>query len=104
MLNGLGAYQVAAWENGQSIVLTKKKNHWTEKLEHKSAYETAFPEKIIFKLNQDENAQILEFKNQTMDASTWLATKTLLKLQEDSNFNRNYHSRFTDSFDYTYMG
>lgn len=104
MLKGLGAYQVAAWENGQSIVLTKKKNHWTEKLEHKTAYETAFPDKIIFKLNQDENAQMLEFKNQTMDASTWLATKTLLKLQEDSNFNRNYHSRFTDSFDYTYMG
>lgn len=104
MLNGLGAYQVAAWENGQAIVLAKKKNHWTEKLEHKTAYETAFPNKIIFKLNQDENAQMLEFKNQTMDASTWLATKTLLKLQEDSNFNRNYHSRFTDSFDYTYMG
>ncbi len=104
MLNGLGAYQVAAWENGQAIVLAKKKNHWTEKLEHKTAYETAFPDKIIFKLNQDENAQMLEFKNQTMDASTWLATKTLLKLQEDSNFNRNYHSRFTDSFDYTYMG
>ena len=39
-----------------------------------------------------------------MDASTWLSTKTLLKLQEDSNFNKNYFSRFTDSFDYAYMG
>lgn len=101
---GLGPYQVSSWENGQSITLTKKKNHWTSKLKVKSPYEQAYPEKIIFKINQDENSEILEFKNQSLDASTWLATKTLLSLQEDSNFNRNYFSRFTDSFDYTYMG
>jgi peptide/nickel transport system substrate-binding protein len=101
---GLGAYQVSAWESGQTITLTRKKNHWTSKLSSKTEYETAYPEKIIFKMNQDENAQILEFKNQSMDASTWLATKTLLTLQQDSNFNKNYFSRFTDSFDYTYMG
>lgn len=103
-LVGLGAYQVSGWESGQTITLTRKKNHWTSKLSSKTEYETAYPEKIIFKMNQDENAQILEFKNQTMDASTWLATKTLLTLQQDSNFNKNYFSRFTDSFDYTYMG
>lgn len=103
-LVGLGPYQISAWENGQTLSLTKKKNHWTQKLSGQSPYENAYPDKIIFKLNQDENAQILEFKNQSMDASTWLATKTLLALQEDSNFNRNYYSRFTDSFDYTYMG
>ncbi len=103
-LLGLGAYQVQSWENGQSITLVKKKNHWSYTLQQKTEYETAYPEKIIFKLNQDENAQVLDFKNQNLDASTWLATKTLLKLQEDSNFNHNYFSRFTDSFDYTYMG
>ena len=85
-LVGLGPYQVTNWENGQSITLTKKKNHWTSKLKVRSAYEEAYPEKIIFRMNQDENSEILEFKNQSLDASTWLATKTLLTLQEDSNF------------------
>jgi peptide/nickel transport system substrate-binding protein len=103
-LVGLGAYQIESWESGQSITLVKKKAHWSAEMASKTAAETAYPDKIIFKLNQDENSQILDFKNQNLDASTWLATKTLLLLQQDSNFNRNYFSRFTDSFDYTYMG
>ena len=103
-LVGLGAYQISSWTNGQGLVLTKKKKHWSYSISEKTPYQQAYPDEIIFKLNQDEQAQILEFKNQSLDASTWVSTKTLLELQKDANFNRNYYSHFTDSYDYTYLG
>lgn len=101
-LAGCGMYQVSEWDPGISVSLTKKKNHWTAN--STSIYETAFPEKIIYKVNKDPNSQLLEFKAQTMDGTNNIPTKALLELQTDSNFNRNYHSRFTDSFNYTYIG
>jgi peptide/nickel transport system substrate-binding protein len=95
-------YAVSAWDPGQSVTLTRKQNHWTARSE--SIYEKAYPEKIIYRVNKDPNSQMLDLKAQVFDGSNLLPTKTLLELQTDSNFNRNYHSRFTDSFNYTYIG
>ncbi len=101
-LSGCGMYAVTAWDPGQSVTLTKKQNHWTGASE--TIYEKAFPEKIIYRVNKDPNSQMLDLKAQVFDGSNLLPTKTLLELQTDSNFNRNFHSRFTDSFNYTYIG
>jgi peptide/nickel transport system substrate-binding protein len=102
-ISGLGPYKVESWETGQSLVLVKKKNHWSQNVKDSSIYTAAFPEKIIFKVNTDANSQILEFKSQTYDVSTTLSTKTLLELQSDSDFNRNYHSDFVPTFNYSYL-
>jgi peptide/nickel transport system substrate-binding protein len=55
-------------------------------------------------MNTDPNSQKLEFKSQVLDASTSMSTKTLLELQDDPNFNANYNSRFTDTYNYAYIG
>jgi peptide/nickel transport system substrate-binding protein len=102
-LVGMGAYRFADWKPGQSYTLVRKENHWTADLLDPNAYETAFPEKIIFKINTDPNSQGLEFKTQALDASTYLSIKKLLELQEDQNFNDNYHSRFTNTYNYSYL-
>ncbi len=100
-LNGLGMYQITSWEPGQSITLTKKKNHWTKN--SANYFEAAYPEKIIYKVNRDATAQMLEFKSQTMDASGYISNKTLFDLQSDQSFNKNYHSRFVPTYIYTYI-
>ncbi len=100
---GLGAYQVTGWDAGQSITLTRKENHWTQRLSQQTVYETAHPEKVIFKLNRDKSSQILEFKSQTLDASVSLSTKTLLDLQKDEEFNKNYHSQILSAFSYSFL-
>jgi peptide/nickel transport system substrate-binding protein len=100
-LVGAGPYRFDKWDAGQSITLVRKENHWTKGSD--KIYETAYPEKIIFKLNKDANSQMLEFKSQTLDASTFLSTKTLVELQKDQNFNANYNSRFTDTYNYGYL-
>ncbi len=98
---GAGPYRFDKWEPGQTITLVKKENHWTKG--SNSIYETAYPDKIILKTNKDANSQMLEFKAQALDASTYLDTKTLMELQKDPNFNTNYNSRFTDTYNFSYM-
>ena len=103
-LVGLGPYKWTNWKPGQSLTIEKKKDHWTSKLSDPNPYETGYPERIIFKINTDPNSQSLEFKTQALDASTFLPTKKLLELQEDSKFNENYHSHFTSTYNYSYVG
>ncbi|MFH0867332.1 MAG: ABC transporter substrate-binding protein [Bacteroidota bacterium] len=102
-ISGLGPYKVESWETGQSLVLVRKKNHWSQNIKDSSVYNSAYPDKIIFKMNKDANSQMLEFKAQTYDVSTTLSTKTLLELQSDTNFNGNYHSGFIPTFNYSYL-
>lgn len=102
-LVGMGPYRFADWKPGQSYTLIRKENHWTQDIAEPNAYQTAYPERIIFKINTDPNSQILEMKTQTLDASTYLSTKKLLELQKDETFNNNYHSRFTNTYNYSYM-
>jgi peptide/nickel transport system substrate-binding protein len=102
-LVGMGPYKFDEWKSGQSFTLVKKENHWTYGLDERNPYQESFPDRIIFKINTDPNSQALEFKTQAMDASTYLGTTKLLELQEDENFNTNYHSRFTNTYNYSYM-
>lgn len=101
---GCGAYKVTAWERGQSVVLEKKSGHWTDHLPEDDIYLHAYPQQIIFKAIKDENASMLEFKSQTLDASTFITSRVLLDLQRDSLFNRNYHSVFLNSYAFTFIG
>lgn len=103
-LNGLGAYKVTAWEEKQRIELTRKKDHWTSKLAKPTMYDASYPEKIILKVNVDDNSISLELKKQAIDVSTWVGTVQMMELQQDANFNRNYVSGFVDNFNYQYMG
>jgi len=102
-LVGMGPYRWEEWKPGQSFTLVKKENHWTSKLATPDDYQTSYPDKIIFKTNTDPNSQALEFKTQALDGSTFLSIKKLLELQEDPTFNENYHSRFTNTYNYTYL-
>ncbi len=104
LLNGSGPYKVVEWTRQQSLILERKKDHWTKKLADPTIYETAYPEKIIFKYNVDPNAEMLEFRAQTIDASVWLSTQIVMELKNDPAFNKNYNLQFTDNYSYNYIG
>jgi peptide/nickel transport system substrate-binding protein len=100
-MNGIGAYKVDSWDPGQSVVLVKKKNHWTDLTSN--TREKSYPEKIIFRVNKDDNSTMLEFKAQTLDASGLLSAKNLMNLKTSPDFNKNYHSTFIPTYHYTYI-
>ncbi len=99
-LHGAGPYQWASWDPGQSMVLVKKQNWWGAKSDKE--WEHAYPDKLIFKINKDVNAQKLDLKAQAVDVNPFLSTKALLEMQADSVFNVNYHSQFISTFNYTF--
>lgn len=100
---GAGPYRVISWDHGTGLVLQRKLNHWTQHLKEPNIYQNSFPDKIIFKVVKDENAQVLEFKAQTLDATNILTTKALLDLRKDSMFNRNYNSAFIENYGLNYI-
>lgn len=101
--NGSGAYRIAGWEPGL-LTLARKPNHWTSKIADPSVYETSYPEKIIFKVVQDPNGQMLEARAQTIDASVWMSTPVVTQLMQEPDFNKNFNLRFTDNFSYNLIG
>lgn len=100
---GAGPYQVVNWDHGATVMLQRKANHWTQHLKTPNSYQTSFPGQIIFKIMKDENAQVLEFKSQTIDATNIISTKALTELQKDSSFNRNYNSAFIENYGQNYI-
>lgn len=103
LLNGLGAYKITSWED-KSIVLSRKPNHWTSKISNPGMYDRALPDKIIFKVNVDDNSVALELHQQTIDASSWVSTRGLVDLLKDSSFTKNYNAAFIQTFDYQFLG
>lgn len=101
--NGLGAYKVTDWEPGISITLEKKKNHWVDKLTAADMHDKGIAEKIIFKLNRDENSVKLDFKSQKFDATNIISTRALKELQKDPAFNKNYHSYLVPAYGWAYL-
>ncbi len=100
-LVGMGPYKIVRWDSGQAMTLERKKDHWTNGTNN--PFFASYPERIIFKINKDANSQMLEFKSQALDASTNMSTKTLIDLEADPNFSANYNSRFTDTYNYSYI-
>lgn len=101
-LNGLGMYKVEKWESGQFITLIKKNHHWTENsLDY---HERSYPDKIIYKINKDDNSQQLEFKNQNFDVSTNVSMSSFLSLNDNITFKNNYSSFLSPTFNYAYIG
>ena len=100
-LVGAGPYKILRWNAGQSLTLVRKQNHWSR--DGRDSFDAAYPEKIVFKINRDVNSQMLEFKSQTLDVSTYLSTVVLVQLRKDKQFNENYNSRFTNTYDYSYL-
>jgi peptide/nickel transport system substrate-binding protein len=100
-VNGLGPYKVTDWQVGTSLILERKKDWWGAK--DTSVYSRAYPEKIIFKYFNDDASIYLAFKKKTLDVTTQISGTSLLKLREDSSFNKDYESGFIPQYNYNYV-
>ncbi len=93
-LCGLGAYAVSEWTANSSITLTKKDNWWGAN--DSSAYNKAYPSKIVIKIIPNDQSRYMAVLNHTIDAEMWLFTDSYLKLTASKDFNDHYYSGTTD--------
>ncbi len=101
-ISGAGPYKIIKWDKGVSLILEKKKDHWTESC-HENWYCQANPDKIIFKLNSNNASTLLELKNNLIDISTQVDFSTFLELSKDENFTKNYVTKLANTYNYTYV-
>jgi peptide/nickel transport system substrate-binding protein len=101
LASGLGPYKAVDWQSGSSLTLEKKENWWGE--DDTMVYSRAYPDKIIFRYFTDDAAIKLGFKKQNLDVTTQISSASLLELQQDSAFNKNYESGFVDQYNYNYI-
>ena len=95
-ISGLGNYKVKSWEAGQYITLVKKKVQSSDD-------GSAAVNKIIYKINRDENSTLLELCKQEIDISMSLSMQNFIELSEDSIQQQNYSCILMPTYNYTYL-
>lgn len=107
LLNGSGPYKVISWQQGQELVLLKKQKDPASSpgtgCVLQKAGSISHVDKIIFRINTDANAQLLEFKKGITDGSASLSSQMLKQLAEDARFRKNYHFISVQDFSYSYL-
>lgn len=58
---GSGPYKLEKWETGQAIILVRNDNFWAKNIS------PAYPEKIVYKIIQDNSASVVAAKNKEID-------------------------------------
>ncbi len=98
-ISGSGPYQFEDWVTGSKIVLSKKKNHWTEKFAGQRFGLTAYPEQIEYKIYSNPAAAVNDLKNKSVDIFAQVPATDFYKLQEDAEMNKEYNF-FTPTTNY----
>ncbi|MEM8908280.1 MAG: ABC transporter substrate-binding protein, partial [Bacteroidota bacterium] len=103
-LQGAGAYQLAAWEPGQRIVLQKKDHWWGAALNPEETLLNAYPDQIIFKIIPDVNAAVSLLKTSALDAMTGIFPEVYLDLQKQAEMVQAYQFFQANKLSYYYIG
>ena len=101
-ISGAGPYKISKWDKGVSLTLEKKKDHWTQNC-NENWYCQAYPDKIIFKLNNNNASTLLELKNKLIDISTQVDFSSYFELSKDENFKKEYSTQLANTYNYIYV-
>ena len=95
---GGSAYKISEWITKQRIVLTKKKQHWTEKIPSLSS----LPNQLIFKIIPDANSALSLLYNQELDVLTGIPPSRFETLKKE--LATDYHFYTPPKLSYDYIG
>ena len=93
---GGSAYKITEWVSNQRIVLTKKKQHWTEKIPSL----VSIPSQLIFKIIPDANSALSLLYNQELDVLTGIPPDRFDIIKEELAANYHFHTPPKLSYDY----
>ncbi|BDS12277.1 ABC transporter substrate-binding protein [Aureispira anguillae] len=99
---GAGPYQVTEIATHQHVKLERKKEWWGDKVD--VDYIAAYPQKLYFKILDDDNTAILALKEQEIDVMTYIPEEKFLDLQKNERATKNFNLYTPDNFAYRYIG
>lgn len=99
---GAGPYQVTEIETHQHVVLERKKDWWGDNVNE--PHIAAYPDRLFFKIIDDDNNAILSLKEQELDVMTYIPAESFLELQENDRAKTNFNLSTVNGFAYRYLG
>lgn len=99
---GAGPYQVTEINTHQHVKLERKKNWWGDKAN--VDYIVAYPEKILFRIIDDDNNALMSLKERELDVMTYIPEEQFLELQNNDRVTQHFNLYTPNSFSYKYIG
>ena len=102
MIVGAGPYQITEVATHQIIKLERKKEWWGDNVD--IDYIAAYPNKILYKIIDDDNASILSLKENELDVMTYVPEEHFLELKENKRASEQFNFYAKNGFAYRYIG
>jgi peptide/nickel transport system substrate-binding protein len=99
---GSGPYRLESWVTGQTITLVRKKNWWGDKLKDIRDFE-AYPDRIVFRVINDQNAAIAALKDGQIDHFFSIPPKAYNELVKDDSVKAKFNLDTPSVFAYTFL-
>lgn len=101
---GCGPYQLAEWQTGQKIVVTKKENWWGDKVKNGGEYFDVHPSKIIYQTINDQTTAKEALKAGEIDVMRGIKAQDYQELLKTKKYTDNFNSHTPPQMAYTYLG
>jgi peptide/nickel transport system substrate-binding protein len=99
---GAGAYKFESWVTGQTLTLVRKKNWWGDKVSGVRDF-VALPDRIVFKVINDQNAAIAALKDGGVDDYSSIPAKLFQELKKNDSAKVILNIDSPSTFLYTFM-
>lgn len=99
---GSGAYKLESWVTGQTITLSRKKTWWGDKIKDSRDF-IALPDKIVFKIINDQNAAIAALKDGGVDDYASIPAKLFQELKKNDSAKAKLNIDSPSTFVYTFL-
>jgi len=99
---GAGPYNLDSWVTGQTLTLIRKKHWWGDKIKDNRDF-VALPDKIVFKIINDQNTAIAALKDGGVDDYYSIPPKLFQELKKNDSAKAKLNIDTPPTFLYTFI-
>ena len=103
-VSGSGPYTLSEWKTGDKIVLKRKLTWWGDDVKDPVEYFSAYPEKIIYQIINDQTTALVALKSGQLDVMRGIKSKDFIALPSSEKISKSYNLYSPTMFQYNYLG
>ncbi len=101
---GSGPYRLQKWVAKEKLVLERKKDHWTQKLDTTpNPYFTAHPKRILHLIIPDKTSALKALKKEKLDVIDHLSADRFGSLKNSKSIEEHFHYKVAPQLGYSYL-